>query len=244
MLKSLGVDRVEVLDFSKDFAKMDAESYLRDIVKARYGATAVFLGYDNRLGSDTLLPTELEPIARRLALEVVIVPPASFSDMVVSSTKIRKALDQGEVELAARLLGYDYSLKGEHEAYAARCSEISAELVEIVTDIACCTVLVIGKCFNNNGNAVRAIAFVCNIFIVNVADITGSLLNTTFNGIVGHVVGFSLCDKVTELAVVVRVAAAFFYAYSDLPADLCEDLCLSAVGRLFFSFDVVPFGMT
>ena len=32
--------------------------------------------------------------------------------MVVSSTKIRKALDQGEVELAARLLGYDYSLKG------------------------------------------------------------------------------------------------------------------------------------
>ena len=73
---------------------------------------AVFLGYDNRLGSDTLLPTELEPIARRLALEVVIVPPASFSDMVVSSTKIRKALDQGEVELAARLLGYDYSLKG------------------------------------------------------------------------------------------------------------------------------------
>lgn len=112
MLKSLGVDRVEVLDFSKDFAKMDAESYLRDIVKVRYGATAVFLGYDNRLGSDTLLPTELEPIARRLALEVVIVPPASFSDMVVSSTKIRKALDQGEVELAARLLGYDYSLKG------------------------------------------------------------------------------------------------------------------------------------
>ena len=51
LLLGLGVDRVEVLSFTKDFSAMTMEEYLRHIMK-EYGATAILLGYDNRIGCD------------------------------------------------------------------------------------------------------------------------------------------------------------------------------------------------
>lgn len=113
MLKSLGVDRVEVLDFTRDFSRMEAEEYLRDIVRDRLGGTAVLLGYDNRLGSDQLSPEQLRPLAGRLGMDVVIVPPACLDgDIIVSSTKIRVALSEGRVGDAAAMLGYEYPVSG------------------------------------------------------------------------------------------------------------------------------------
>lgn len=113
MLKSLGVDMVEVLDFTRDFSRMKAEEYLRDIVRDRLGGTAVLLGYDNRLGSDQLSPEQLRPLAGRLGMDVVIVPPARLDgDIIVSSTKIRAALSEGRVGDAAAMLGYEYPVSG------------------------------------------------------------------------------------------------------------------------------------
>lgn len=113
MLKSFGVDRVEVLDFTRDFSRMRAEEYLRDIVRDRLGGTAVLLGYDNRLGSDQLSPEQLRPLAGRLGMDVVIVPPERLdSDIIVSSTKIRAALSEGRVGDAAAMLGYEYPVSG------------------------------------------------------------------------------------------------------------------------------------
>lgn len=113
MLKNLGVDRVEVLDFTRDFSRMKAEEYLRDIVRDRFGGTAVLLGYDNRLGSDQLPPEQLRPLAGRLGMDVVIVPPARLDgDIIVSSTKIRAALSEGRVGDAAAMLGYEYPVSG------------------------------------------------------------------------------------------------------------------------------------
>ncbi len=113
MLKSLGVDRVEVLDFTRDFSRMKAEEYLRDIVRDRLGGTAVLLGYDNRLGSDQLSPEQLRPLVGILGMDVVIVPPARLDgDIIVSSTKIRAALSEGRVGDAAAMLGYEYPVSG------------------------------------------------------------------------------------------------------------------------------------
>lgn len=113
LLKGLGVDRVEVLEFSREFSRLSAEEYLRDVVKGRLGGSAIVLGYDNRLGSDTLTPSMIEPIARRLALDVTIVP-ATFAagSRRISSTVIREALAAGRVEEAASMLGYGYSVSG------------------------------------------------------------------------------------------------------------------------------------
>lgn len=112
VLKSLGVDRVEVIDFTKEFASMTAEQYLRDVLRDKYHATAVLVGYDNRLGSDKLLPDRIAPLAKSLGMDCIVVPPASAGEEVVSSTKIREALGRGEVEKAAQMLGRYYSIQG------------------------------------------------------------------------------------------------------------------------------------
>ena len=112
MIRSLGVDRFEVLNFTKDFSAMTTEDYLRHIMK-EYGATAILLGYDNRMGCDAKGVDEVARTAERLGLEVIrtdMVP--SEKGYAVSSTKIRERLEEGDVEAAAQMLGYRYSLHG------------------------------------------------------------------------------------------------------------------------------------
>ena len=112
LLCSLGVDRVETLPFDRAFARLTAADYIRDVLRDRLGATCLILGYDNRLGSDCLGPDAIRPLAESLGLEVDIVPASSASDIVVSSTKIRRALEEGRVEDAEAMLGYAYGLRG------------------------------------------------------------------------------------------------------------------------------------
>ena len=116
LLRGLGVDRVETLPFDRAFARLTAEEYLRTVLRDRLGATLLVLGYDNRLGSDRLTPELITPIAESLGLEVLVVPPTSTASAphseVVSSTKIRKALEEGRVEAAEAMLGYPYGLRG------------------------------------------------------------------------------------------------------------------------------------
>ena len=111
LLSGLGVDRVEVLDFNRAFAALTAEEYLRDILQGRFGVTTLLVGYDNRLGSDRLTAPALAPIASRLGIELLELPPLA-SQEELSSTKIRKSLEEGKIEAATEMLGYGYSLKG------------------------------------------------------------------------------------------------------------------------------------
>ena len=112
MLHELGVDRVEVLSFTKDFSAMTMDEYLRHIMK-EYGATAILLGYDNRIGCDAADSDQVARMAERLGLEVIrteMVP--SEAGFAVSSTKIRERLEAGDIKEASKMLGYDYSMHG------------------------------------------------------------------------------------------------------------------------------------
>ncbi len=112
LLRGLGVDRVETLPFDRAFARLTAADYIRDILRDRLGATLLVLGYDNRLGSDCLGPDAIRPLAESLGMSVEVVPASTDKNIVVSSTKIRRALEEGRVEDAERMLGYAYSLWG------------------------------------------------------------------------------------------------------------------------------------
>ena len=112
MLQELGVDHVEVLPFTKDFSAMTTQEYLRMLME-RFGAKTVLLGYDNRVGSDAMNPDQVAVTAEDLGLEVIrtaMVP--SEQGYAVSSTKIRNLLEAGDVQGAASMLGYEYSLHG------------------------------------------------------------------------------------------------------------------------------------
>ena len=108
LLSNLGVSRVEVLDFTRSFASLTAEEYLRDVLRDRYGVTTLLVGYDNRLGSDRLTASALAPMASALGIELIELPPYQN----ISSTKIRKFLEEGDISSATGMLGYGYSLKG------------------------------------------------------------------------------------------------------------------------------------
>ena len=112
MLMDLGVDHVEVLPFTKDFSTMTTEDYLRQIME-KFGARTVLLGYDNRIGSDAKDSDQVARTAESLGLEVIrtdMVP--SEHGFAVSSTKIRQRLEEGDVQGAAAMLGYEYPLHG------------------------------------------------------------------------------------------------------------------------------------
>jgi riboflavin kinase/FMN adenylyltransferase len=112
MLLDMGVDRVEVLDFTKDFSRMTTEEYLL-FLKERFGAKTVLIGYDNRMGCDATDADQVAQTAAQVGLETLrtqMVP--SQHGYAVSSTKIRQKLEEGDVQAASAMLGYDYSLLG------------------------------------------------------------------------------------------------------------------------------------
>jgi riboflavin kinase/FMN adenylyltransferase len=112
MLLGMGVNRVEVIPFTKDFSNMTMKEYLHMLIE-KYGVKTVLLGYDNRVGCDAAGADEVAAAALELGLETLraeMVP--SEKGYAVSSTKIRERLEAGDVEEASAMLGYDYSIQG------------------------------------------------------------------------------------------------------------------------------------
>lgn len=113
LLTELGVDRVEVLPFTKEFSRMTTAEYIESVIKSGLGGTAIVIGYDNRMGHDSTDSSNAVTAATSLGLDVIrtrIV--SSQSGLAVSSTKIREALKEGRVEAAQQMLGYPYLLYG------------------------------------------------------------------------------------------------------------------------------------
>ena len=113
LLKGLGVDHVEVLPFTKEFSRLTSRQYIHEYLVGRFGCTAILLGYDNRLGSDLAGPDEIGKIAEAEGVDVILCSKIEIpGGLVISSTKIRKAISSGCIEEANQMLGYEYSLLG------------------------------------------------------------------------------------------------------------------------------------
>ena len=96
------------------------------------------------------------------------------------------------------------------------------------------TVKVVGNHFYDNRDSARSVAFVSDLFVVGAFTFAGGLLDGTLDVIVGHVVGFGLCDNVLQLIVVIRVGAAFSYGNGDFTADFGKYFAACRVGFFFF----------
>lgn len=109
LLRRLGADAVEVATFDRAFASQSPQAFIDDVLTARLDARAVVTGPDFRFGrrragtADTL---------REAGLMVREVPPVELDGSVVSSTRIRAALQEGAVEDAARWLGRVHDVAG------------------------------------------------------------------------------------------------------------------------------------
>ena len=111
MLRSLGVDRVETVPFSRKFAAMSAREYIEMLVSG-FGCSCLVLGYDTRFGREQAGPEQIAALARSMGLDATITPPVRMDGAPVSSTRIRSALEEGDVAMASRFLGRPYRLHG------------------------------------------------------------------------------------------------------------------------------------
>jgi riboflavin kinase/FMN adenylyltransferase len=113
LLESFGVDRVQLMRFSFDFAKITAEDFLNRILVRGLGVRWVLVGDDFRFGARRAGDREmLEREAPRHGFEVAEMESFTLEGLRVSSTAVREALAAGDLALAGRLLGRPYSISG------------------------------------------------------------------------------------------------------------------------------------
>ena len=113
LLAELGIDHLIITPFSRDFSNLAAEDYVSEILVNRIGTKKIVIGYDHRFGKDRSggLP-ELQAFAPRYGFEVEEIPEQDVNDVAVSSSRIRKSLLNGEIELADQFLGYPFFITG------------------------------------------------------------------------------------------------------------------------------------
>ncbi|WP_143306960.1 bifunctional riboflavin kinase/FAD synthetase [Chitinophaga vietnamensis] len=114
LLEQQGVDHLVVVPFTKAFSELSAQAYLEDFLVARFKPHTIIIGYDHRFGHNREGGLELlEAEQERYGFKLIEIPQQVVHDLTVSSTKIRKSLQEGQVRLATELLGYRYFLSGE-----------------------------------------------------------------------------------------------------------------------------------
>lgn len=114
LLEEIGLDHLIIQKFSPEFSRTKAYDYVRDILVGKIGIYKLIIGYDhqfgrNREGSIEQL-NELTPIFN---FKIEEIPAQDIDEVKISSTKIRNALIEGDIETADRYLGYPYSISGE-----------------------------------------------------------------------------------------------------------------------------------
>ncbi len=105
ILRGAGADHVCVRKFDAAFAALSPEAFIDEILVGELGARAVVVGTDFRFGAQRAGDVELlHTLGAQRGLQVVTVSPVTLDGQLVSSSQVRAALAQGEVELAARML--------------------------------------------------------------------------------------------------------------------------------------------
>jgi riboflavin kinase/FMN adenylyltransferase len=113
LLQSRGADHVVILRTTPELLRLTPGEFFRHVIQVRLAARVVVEGVNfgfgrNREGNiDTLAA-----LCRDAGLGIVVVPPLEWNGTIVSSSRVRAALEQGDVHLAADLLGRPYRLWG------------------------------------------------------------------------------------------------------------------------------------
>lgn len=113
ILESLGLDYLIIHPFTKEFSRLSATAFVRDILVNSLRTKKIIIGYDHRFGRNRDANiSDLMAFGSTLDFEVEEIPAQEIDEVSVSSTKIRKALEEGDIETANKYLGYSYMLTG------------------------------------------------------------------------------------------------------------------------------------
>lgn len=113
ILAELGVDHLIITPFTRDFSNLSATAYIKEILVDKIGTKQIIVGYDHRFGKDRKGGMEdLIALSKDYGYTIEEIPEQDINDVAVSSTKIRTAVLEGDVSLAAEYLGYHFSISG------------------------------------------------------------------------------------------------------------------------------------
>ncbi len=108
-----GIDHLIIYPFSKEFASLEYSEFVGKILVEQIGTKCLVIGYDHKFGRDREGGYEyLRKCAEKHAFELVRLEALAVDDDNVSSTKIRAALEAGDIKKANHYFGHEFSLHG------------------------------------------------------------------------------------------------------------------------------------
>ena len=114
LLEETGIENLVIHPFNESFSRLTAEEFVHSILVDQFHIQKIIIGHDHRFGRNrTANIDDLIAFGAEYGFEVEQISAQEIQDVSVSSTKIRKALDEGNIALANDYLGYPYFLSGE-----------------------------------------------------------------------------------------------------------------------------------
>jgi len=112
-LRKTGLDYLVIHPFSEKFSRLSADDYVKQILVEKLNVRKVVVGYDHRFGRNRTASLEdMYNYADIYDFEVIEIDAKKIKSTAVSSTKIRKAIDEGDIALANSYLGDPFTLEG------------------------------------------------------------------------------------------------------------------------------------
>lgn len=113
LMERQGIDAMLIIPFSLEFSRITSEEFIRQILWDKLRIRKIFIGHDytfgkNKEGNETFLKT----FGKKLGFEVAVINAVTLGVEVVSSTRLRFAILDGDVRTAAALLGRPYNISG------------------------------------------------------------------------------------------------------------------------------------
>jgi len=113
LLNRSKVDNLIIHPFDKNFSELDPEKYVVEILVKKLKAKIILIGYDHKFGKNrTADITDLKIYGKKYGFKVIEIKAEEISNIAISSTKIRKAISEGNISTVKKYLGYDFSLSG------------------------------------------------------------------------------------------------------------------------------------
>ena len=113
ILRSLGIDHLVLIPFTKEFAQTTSEEFIQKILVESIGTKKLIIGYNHRFGKNREGSFEnLIKDAPKYGFEVEEIPKHEIDHIGISSTIIRKSLSVGNITRAQKYLGRPFSLTG------------------------------------------------------------------------------------------------------------------------------------
>lgn len=113
LLQLKDIENIVVVPFDKDFSQLSAQEYISNFLVQKFHPSIIVVGYDHRFGNNREGNFDLlKSKEAQYNFEVKEIPEHVLTDITISSTKIRAAMLEGDIEKAASYLGYHYYFSG------------------------------------------------------------------------------------------------------------------------------------